>query len=86
MTRMSPFALSSRGVLREQDAVGREREILDAVDSGQLADEVREPAAQQRLTARQPQLRHAERGGKPREPRDFLEGQPLGRLQEAYRS
>ena len=82
MTRSSPFALSSRGLLREQDAVGREREIVDAVDSGQLAHEVREPGAQQRLAAREPQFRHAEPGGQPRDPRDFLEGQALGRLQE----
>ena len=72
--------LESRGLLREQYPVGREREILDAVDSGQLTHEIREPGAQQRLTTREPQFRHAEPGSQPRDPRDFLEGEALGRL------
>ena len=47
------------GVLRQQHAVGGQRDILDAGDRGQVADQVGEIRAQQRLAAGQAQLAHA---------------------------
>ena len=67
-------ALEARGaqvarLLREQRAVGRQREVDVAADRGQLLDQALESPAQQRLAAGQPDLadaeadEHAARGG-----------------------
>ena len=48
------------GVLREQHAVGRQRDVLDARDIGQIADQIGQVRAQQRLAAGEAQLAHAE--------------------------
>ena len=81
-----PVSLEPGGMLCEQDAVGREREVVDAVDGGQFAHEVRQPAAQQRLAARQPQLRHAERGGVSRDTANLPNDNRSADFRNSYRS
>ena len=71
------------GVLREQHRVRRERDVLHAVERGELADELRRVRSQQRLAAGQPHLLHAELHEQARQPRDLLERQTLGGFQEA---
>ena len=61
----------------EQDAVGRQREILDPGRHRQLAHELRQVTADQRLAAGQPRLAHAHRGEDAHEPRDLLEREHL---------
>ena len=62
MTRWRPAARSGRGLVGEQDAVGRQREVADARLAREQAHEVRKVAAHERLTAGQPELVHAEVG------------------------
>ncbi len=76
-------ALQFRGVLGEQHPVGGEREIVDALDHRQLADQFREPRTQQRFAPGETQLAHAERGRGTRHAHDFLEAEPLAGAQEA---
>ena len=54
MTRSRPASASARGVAREQQAVGGQRQVLDAGIRGEHLDEALEVAPQQRLAARQP--------------------------------
>ena len=75
--------LELRGVLGEQHAVGGERDVLDAGDGRQVADEVGEVGAQQRLAAGQPQFAHAEARREPREPHDLGEVEALAGGEEA---
>jgi hypothetical protein len=62
-----------RGVAREQDAVGRQRNIVDSRDAGEIADQIGEVRAQQRFAAGQPDLTHALGDEQPRQAQDLLE-------------
>ena len=44
------------GVAFEQDAIGGQRDILDAGDAGEVADQIGEVRAQQRFAAGEPDL------------------------------
>ena len=81
--RCRPAALQLAGVARQQHAVGGERHVLDAGDGGEIADEIGEVGAQQRLAAGEAELAHAEPHEQPRQPHDLLERQPLVRAEEA---
>jgi hypothetical protein len=70
-------------MLGEQHAVSRERDILHAFQRGQLADQLGDIRAQQRLAAGEANLLYAELHEQPRQARDLLERQPLVRLEEA---
>src|SRR5262249_6262418 len=66
----------------EQEAVRREREIAQALDPCEHADQARQVVAQERLAAGDPQLLDAEADEDPREARDLLEGGQLGLSEE----
>ena len=76
MTRLSPAAASACGLLRQQRAVRRQRQV-EAVDRGQPLDQPLEVAAQQRLAAGDPDLLDAELDEGAGEPLDLLERQQL---------
>ena len=80
---MQAVRLQLRRMLREQHAVGRQRDVLHAFERGELADQLGDIRAQQRLAAGEPHLLHAELHEQARQPRDLFERQALGRLQEA---
>jgi hypothetical protein len=65
------------GLAGEQRAVGRQGDVLDAADGGQLRDQALQITAQQRLAAGQPQLAHAQARENPGEPCQFLEGEQV---------
>ena len=73
------------GVLGQQHAVGGERDVLDAGQRGEIADEIREIRPQQRLAAGDAQLLHAGAHEHAREPQDLGEVEPLVRFQEPVR-
>ena len=73
-------------MLRQQHAVGGERNILDAGYAGEVADQIGEIGAQQRLTAGEAQLLHAEACEQAREAHDLIERQAILRLQESIAS
>ena len=60
------------GLLREQEAVGREREVVHAGNRRKQTHERCEVAAQQRLAAGQPDASHADRGRRAHDRRDLL--------------
>jgi len=64
-------------IAREQNAIGRERDVLNARDIAQVTDQVGEIRAQQRLAACQAELAHPELREQPPETHDLLERQPL---------
>ena len=78
MTRSRPAALSAARLLREQRAVGRQREV-DVGSSREHRDQALEVAAQQRLAAGQPDLLDAEADEDAREARDLLEREDRAR-------
>ncbi len=59
VTRLRPASASDCGSAREQQAVGRERDVLDPRQRSEHLDEPLEAATQQRLTAGEPDLSHA---------------------------
>ena len=61
------------GLLGQQDAVGGQGQVLDAGDRHQLADQLREVLADQRLAAGDAQLADAHRHRNPNKTFDFLE-------------
>ena len=61
----------------EEDAVRRQREVVDARDRGQHRDEGREVAPSEGLAAGQPDLRHAHAGEHSDETRHLLEREEL---------
>ena len=61
----------------EQDAVRRQREVVDAGDRRQHADELRQVAPDERLAAREPHLVDAHLREHAHEPRDLLEAEQL---------
>ena len=65
------------GVLGEQDAVGRQREVVEAALAGQHLHEFGEVAPEQRLAARQPQAIDAFGKEDVDERRDLLEVQDV---------
>src|SRR6056297_3483048 len=75
-------ALKSRRMLGEQNPVGGESEVLDALNQAQLTDEVDQPRTQQGLAAGESQLGHAARHEQARKPDDLLEREALVRVQE----
>ena len=74
-----PERLRQRG---QQDAVGRQADVLDARDRGDLRDQPRQVAADQRLAPGQPDLVDPQRHHDPHEPLDLLEAQELAPRQE----
>ena len=62
-------------VFREQDPVGRQREVFDAGVLRQHSDQYRKVFAEQRLPARQSNFVHAQFCKQAREGVHFLEGQ-----------
>ncbi len=70
------------GVLRKQHAVGRQRDVLDPGQAGQIADQIGEPGAQQRLASGDPQLHHTELQEQPRQPQQLWELEALAGFQK----
>ena len=62
---------------REQDAVGRHRQVANGGARGEPADQIGQVAAQQRLASGQPHLVDAERGEDVDQRLDFLEVQDV---------
>ena len=77
------IALTTNGVLPQQHSIRRQRNVLDAWDVGEVADQIRQIRAQQRFAARETQFAHAQVREHPRETHDFLERQSLLRFQES---
>ena len=73
------------GVLGQQHAVGGERDVLDAGQLREVADQVRQVGAQQRLAAGDAQLLHASAHEHARQSQNLGEVQPLAGLQETVR-
>ena len=73
------------GVLGEQHAVGGERDVLDAGQRREIADEIGEIRAQQRLAAGDAHLLHAGAHEHARQAQDLREVEPLAGFQEAVR-
>jgi hypothetical protein len=59
------------------------RDVLDTRNVGEIADQIRQIGAQQRLAAGEPQLAHAEPCEQARQARNLIERQAFVRLQEA---
>jgi hypothetical protein len=66
----------------EQHAVGGQGNILDVGNRREIAHQVREVGAQQRLAAREPYLTDPQSGEQPRQTHDLVERQTLLGLQE----
>src|SRR5579863_9151436 len=64
-------------LLGEQHAVGGQRQIFDALNRRQFADQLRQILAKQRLSAGETQLAHAQGDRDAHETLDLLEGQQL---------
>ena len=75
--RRQPGLDERPGQAVEQDAVRRQREVVDAGDRGEHPDEDGQVAADERLAAGQPHLVDAHRGEHADEPLDLLEAQHL---------
>ncbi len=71
------------GVLGEQDTIGGQGDVVDAVDGRQVANEIRKSRPQQRLATGEAQLAHPEPHEQPRYPDDLIERQALMRAQES---
>ncbi len=69
-------------VLGEQYAVGRQCDVFDVRNRTQVADQVGQVGAQQRLTARQSKLAHSQLHEQAREANRFIERQSRVRTQE----
>jgi hypothetical protein len=54
-------------VLAQQHAVGGQRDVVDAGNAGEIADQIGQIGAQQRFAAGEAQLAHAEAREQPRE-------------------
>src|SRR6056297_1447191 len=74
--------LQFRRVLGQQNAVGRECDLVDAGQAAQIADQVAERRAQQRFSPRDPELAHPGTREQPHQPDDLGEIEPLVRAQE----
>src|SRR5688572_13532673 len=70
---VQPGIAQRGGLLGEQHAIGRQREIRDAGQPGQLGNEDRQIAAQQRLAAGHPDAVHPDRHERGRKGRNLLE-------------
>src|SRR5205823_535169 len=70
--------------LFQQDAIGGERHVFDALDRGKARHQHRQIAAQQRLTTCEAQLADAQAGGDAHEALDLFEIQDLFALDELY--
>ena len=68
-SRCRPAACSVGRLFGEQDAVGREGEVVDAGDRGQLLDQARQVGPHERLAAGEPQLVDAQLRHDAHEPR-----------------
>ena len=78
LSRCRPARRSVGGLLGQQDAVGRQGQVVDAAASrGQLCDEPRQVGPHERLAAGEPQPPHAHLRDDAHEPRDLLERQNL---------
>jgi hypothetical protein len=69
--------LEGLGLLGEQDAVGRQGDIANAVDRRQSLDELGKVGPHQRLAAGEAELVHAQASRDPSEPLDLLEREQL---------
>jgi hypothetical protein len=74
---MQPIRFELRGVLREQNSVCRQGNILNTIDRGQLAYELGEVWPQQWLATREAHFAHTKLHEQPCEARNFLEGEAL---------
>ena len=83
--RVEARRLELGGVLGEQHAVGGERDVFDAGQRREVADEIGEVRPQQRLAAGDAQLLHAGAHEYAREAQQFGEVEPLVRFEEAVR-
>lgn len=72
-------------MLRQQDAVGSQRKILNPRDARQLRDEMREIAAQQWLAAGKPKPRDSQGRRNLNEALDLLEGEKIFARFEGHR-
>ncbi len=70
------------GVFGQQNSIGSQRDIVDVGNGGQVADEVCQVGAQQRLAARQTQLADPQLHEQPTQAHDLIERQPLVRAQK----
>ena len=70
------------GLFGEHHAVGGQSDVFDAVNGGQLLDQARQVASQQRFPAGDAQLLRAEGRCDPGDTRDLLEREELGPRQE----
>ena len=75
--RWSPAAAQRRRLGAQQDAVGGQRQIGDRAPGGEVFDEDRQIAPQQRLAAGNPHAVDAERRKDVHEGADFLERQQV---------
>ncbi len=82
LIRRRPASCSSFAIERQQDAVGREPDVLDPRDRDELLDELRQVAAHQRLAAGQPDLVDPHRARRAGEAGDLLEAQQARPRQE----
>ena len=71
-------------LLGQQQAVRRQADVADAVDLADHAHEHGQVAAHERLTARQPNLVHAQRGRHRDEVGDLLEAEQLAPIEKCH--
>ena len=82
MTRVRPGRGERLGLLREERAVRRQREV-EVAEGGEPGDEELEVTAEQRLAPGDPQLVHPEGDEDAGDPLDLLEREQLAARQEA---
>jgi len=78
VSRCNPASRRARG---EQAAVGGQRDVVQAVERGEPGDQLGQALAQQRLSAGDPQLAHADAHEAAHDALDLVEGEPRGRVQ-----
>jgi hypothetical protein len=74
---LEPGGLECLCLVRQQDAVGRERKVGEARVGGEGADELVQVLAEKRLSAGQADLVHAEAREHVHQPHDLLEAQEV---------
>ena len=84
LIRVQPGVLERLGLLGQQDAVGRQGDVANALDRRQPLDQLRQFRPHQRLAAGQPQLVDAQRRHDADEPLDLLERQDFAPRQEPH--
>jgi len=80
VSRCSPASRSARAC-GEQAAVGGQRDVVQAVERGEPGDQLGQALAQQRFSAGDPQLAHADAHETAHETLDLVEGQSRGRVE-----